>query len=228
MAKACCFNTLTLISLVLSLHLTRGQLSETPVFDSISKCCSLGSYRAKAQVILGIHIFYFELACSKVDEACDGIKVPVKDIIPEMQATCLSTLEVCCTKTRLELQCEAGRRAALNGEECSLRAEQGSAVEGREAFKDCCLACTLGIVVASMGQKCSGVANIFGCPLEKPFVDCCEEIAAPLFNDTTVEDNDVCPEGFKYNAEMHVCDDLDEVRWKGINTKTQSLLLFSV
>ena len=74
--------------------------NETPVFESISQCCSLGSYRAKAQL----------------DEACDDIKVPVKDIIPEMQATCISTMELCCTKTRRELQCEEGRRAAMSGQ----------------------------------------------------------------------------------------------------------------
>ena len=84
-------------------------LEQTPVFDSINKCCSLGSYRAKAQV----------------DESCDEIAVPVKDIIPEMQATCLSTMEVCCTKTRIQLQCEAGRVAALSGAECSLPSDSG-------------------------------------------------------------------------------------------------------
>lgn len=179
----------------------------TPVFDSINQCCSLGSYRAKAQ-----------------EEACDEIIVPVKDIIPALQATCISTMELCCTKTRRELQCQEGRLAALNGQECGV--EDG---EGRESFKDCCLSCTLGIVVASMGQKCSGVSHIFGCPLEQPFIECCEEIAAPLaidFESNEDDDNaiesesstddektdDLCPEGFQYNSEMHVCDDIDEVR----------------
>ena len=86
----------------------------------------------------------------------------------------------------------------------------GEMMEGREAYKDCCLSCTLGIVVASMGQKCSGVANIFGCPLEQPFLECCQEIAAPLMNFTD-DNSDLCPDGFKYNSEMHVCDDIDEV-----------------
>lgn len=79
-----------------------------------------------------------------------------------------------------------------------------------------------------MGQRCSGVANIFGCPLEKPFNDCCEEMAAPFKNDTFEDllnslDNelttdlendttkDVCPEGFSHNSGMNVCDDLNEV-----------------
>ena len=110
--------------------------------------------------------------------------------------------------------------------------------EGMESFKDCCLSCTLGIVVASMGQKCSGVSTIFGCPLEKPFNECCEEIAAPLnlnytddFEFTTDNDffmteetteveestedsdnnDDICPLGFQYNSDLHVCDDIDEV-----------------
>ena len=214
--------------LLLFLRVVTG-LEQTPVFDSINKCCSLGSYRAKAQV----------------DESCDEIAVPVKDIIPEMQATCLSTMEVCCTKTRIQLQCEAGRVAALSGAECSLPSDSGmdsddritlfsaqnyilrnqqiisersylqnlvsgEMMEGREAYKDCCLSCTLGIVVASMGQKCSGVANIFGCPLEQPFLECCQEIAAPLMNFTD-DNSDLCPDGFKYNSEMHVCYDIDEV-----------------
>ena len=178
----------------------------TPVFDSINQCCSLGSYRAKAQ-----------------EEACDDIRVPVKDIIPALQATCISTMELCCTKTRRELQCQEGRLAALNGQECGVGDN-----EGMESFKDCCLSCTLGIVVASMGQKCSGVSHIFGCPLEQPFTECCEEIAAPLANDlepsedyslegesSTDDDeqnnDDLCPDGFQYNSEMHVCDDIDEV-----------------
>ena len=91
--------------------------------------------------------------------------------------------------------------------------------------RDCCLSCSLGILVASMGQRCSGVADMLGCPLEKPFSDCCEEMAGPLTNDTLddllgsmddeestteLEDN-VCPEGFSHNAEMNVCDDLNEV-----------------
>ena len=91
----------------------------------------------------------------------------------------------------------------------------------------------LGILVASMGQRCSGVADMFGCPLEKPFSDCCEEMAAPFSNDTlddllsspeesttelafttTEPEDDVCPEGFSHNAEMNVCDDLNEVSEK--------------
>ena len=50
-------------------------------------------------------------------------------------------------------------------------------------------------------------------------------MAAPFTNDTledsttemedeftTTESEDVCPEGFSHNAEMNVCDDLNEVR----------------
>ena len=76
---------------------------ETPVFDSINQCCSLGSYRAKAQA-----------------EDCDDLRVPATDIIPELQAPCLSTMELCCANTRRELECEEGRLAALAGEECGL------------------------------------------------------------------------------------------------------------
>ena len=99
--------------------------------------------------------------------------------------------------------------------------------------RDCCLSCSLGILVASMGQSCSRVADMFGCPLEQPFSDCCEEMAAPFANDTlddllssleesttelasttTEAADDVCPEGFSHNAEMNVCDDLNEVSGK--------------
>ena len=38
--------------------------SETPVFENINQCCSLGSYRAKAQ-----------------DEACDDIKEKERHVI---------------------------------------------------------------------------------------------------------------------------------------------------
>ena len=74
---------------------------------------------------------------------------------------------------------------------------------------------------------------MFGCPLEKQFSDCCEEMAAPFSNDTlddllssleesttelafttTEPEDDVCPEGFSHNAEMNVCDDLNEVSEK--------------
>ena len=74
---------------------------------------------------------------------------------------------------------------------------------------------------------------MFGCPLEKPFSDCCEKMAAPFSNDTlddllssleesttelafttTEPEDDVCPEGFSHNAEMNVCDDLNEVSEK--------------
>ena len=74
---------------------------------------------------------------------------------------------------------------------------------------------------------------MFGCPLERPFSDCCEEMAAPFSNDTlddllgsleesttelaftkTEPEDDVCPEGFSHNAEMNVCDDLNEVSEK--------------
>ena len=57
------------------------------------------------------------------------------------------------------------------------------------------------------------------------FSDCCEEMAGPLTNDTlddllssmddeetaTELENNVCPVGFSHNAEMNVCDDLNEV-----------------
>ena len=56
----------TLLSLALLLAPATAQIT---VFDSINQCCSLGSYRAKAQL----------------DQTCDDISVPVKDIIPEMQ-----------------------------------------------------------------------------------------------------------------------------------------------
>ena len=82
-----------------------------------------------------------------------------------------------------------------------------------------------------MGQRCSKVADMFSCPLEQPFSDCCEEMAAPFANDTlddllssfeetelasttTEAEDDVCPEGFSHNAEMNVCDDLNEVSGK--------------
>ena len=35
-----------------------------------------------------------------------------------LQAPCLSTMSLCCTQTRRQLECEAGRLAALAGEEC--------------------------------------------------------------------------------------------------------------
>ena len=203
----------TLLSLALVLAPATAQIT---VFDSINQCCSLGSYRAKAQL----------------DQTCDDISVPVKDIIPEMQATCISTMELCCTKTRRQLGCEAGVAAAMAGRECGEAAD----TEG-ESFKDCCLSCTLGIVVASMGQKCSGVSNIFGCPLEQPFTECCEDVQEsfqPFLNETldiegstdsidgdedSEEDtsSDICPDGFHYNSEMHVCDDVDEVRLEYIS-----------
>ena len=49
--------------------LTSVTAPESPVFDSIAQCCSLGEYRAKAQ-----------------DEACDNPSVPATDIVPELQA----------------------------------------------------------------------------------------------------------------------------------------------
>ena len=48
-------------------------------------------------------------------------------------------MTLCCTKTRRDLDCEAGRLAALAGEECG--------VEGAgESHRDCCLSCSLGIL----------------------------------------------------------------------------------
>ena len=84
------------------LTLSSVMCPDTPVFDSIAQCCSLGEYRAKAQ-----------------EEACHDLSVPATDIVPELQAPCLSTMTLCCTKTRRQLECEAGRLAALAGEECS-------------------------------------------------------------------------------------------------------------
>lgn len=137
----------------------------SPVFDSIETCCGLGSDWAAV-----------------LEHGCDDFQVPVKDVIPEMQATCISTMEVCCTKTRREQQCALGRQAALNGLECGVPGTQDQV--GVETYKDCCLSCTLGIIVASMAQRCSGMSSVFGCPLEDPFVDCCHEILDPLQNQT--------------------------------------------
>jgi fibulin 1/2 len=145
-------------------------------------------------------------------------------------------MEVCCTKTRREQQCALGRQAALAGLECGVPGTQGQV--GVDTYKDCCLSCTLGIVVASMAQRCSGMSSVFGCPLEEPFVDCCQEILNPLDNQTLIPDNlgvddeeseDIetttmtqvkvtteedknsqCPSGFEYNGLLNVCDDIDE------------------
>lgn len=182
------------------------QPQDSPVFESITKCCSLGSERAETSGL-----------------GCDDIQVPVKDVIAELQATCISTMEVCCSRARRDLQCEAGREAALGGEECA--PPESLDQRGQETYKDCCLSCTLGIIVASMGQQCDGVADIFGCPLEQPFTHCCTEIAGPLnvtdFDlegsatsaspETSEEEkDDICPAGFQYNGLIHVCDDVDE------------------
>ena len=182
------------------------------MFESINKCCSLGAEKAET-----------------LSQDCDDIQVPVKDVIAELQATCISTIEVCCSQARRDLQCEAGREAALAGEECA--PPETLDQRGQETFKDCCLSCTLGIIVASMEQKCDGVANIFGCPLEQPFSHCCTEIAGPTNitedlqelegsatsaspeipeTETEEDKNDICPVGFQYNALIHVCDDVDE------------------
>ena len=53
----------------LIMMITSVTAPESPVFDSIAQCCSLGEYRAKAQ-----------------EEACDDLSVPATDIVPELQA----------------------------------------------------------------------------------------------------------------------------------------------
>ena len=140
-------------------------------------------------------------------------------------------MEVCCSEARRELHCSAGRQAALGGEECS--APDSLDLPGQQTYKDCCLSCTLGIIVASMGQECDEVNQIFTCPLHQPFSHCCTEIAGPV-NDTSPDQaeleeetsaelpettetteiatdrEDICPVGFQYNALIHVCDDVDE------------------
>ena len=132
-------------------------------------------------------------------------------------------MEVCCSEARRELQCSAGREAALQGEECS--APDSLEPPGQQTYKDCCLSCTLGIIVASMGQQCSELDQMFSCPLHQPFSHCCTEIAGPA-NDTILDqaklqeetssdlpettETDICPVGFQYNALIHVCDDVDE------------------
>jgi len=52
----------------------------------------------------------------------------------------------------------------LNGMECDITALESKI--GKETYKDCCMACTLGITVASMSQRCSGIAGSFGEPWE--------------------------------------------------------------
>ena len=97
-----------------------------------------------------------------------------------MEDLILLSQKVTCTKTRREQQCALGRQAALNGLECGVPGTQDQV--GVETYKDCCLSCTLGIIVASMAQRCSGMSSVFGCPLEEPFVNCCHEILDPLQN----------------------------------------------
>ena len=46
--------------------------------------------------------------------------------------------------------------------ECDITALESKI--GKETYKDCCMACTLGITVASMSQRCSGIAGSFGEP----------------------------------------------------------------
>lgn len=133
------------------------------MFDSMESCCSLGKDWADTA------------------GSCDGITVPVADVIPELQTPCISSMELCCSKARSEAQCAEGKAAALGALECGGGEDEANG----QVYKDCCLACTLGILVASMAGKCDGLNPVFDCHQQEPFDSCCVEfLELPMANMT--------------------------------------------
>ena len=80
------------------------------------------------------------------------------------QAICISFTEICCTSVRRKHQCLNGKLAAHDGGTCQPKADE----VGSAAFKDCCLACKLGLGMTSSSngvqkqtQLCKQVKKIY-------------------------------------------------------------------
>ncbi len=141
-------------------------------------------------------------------------------------------MELCCAESRRRQQCQLGIRSGQAGRHC-LRL---SGVGG-EAFRDCCLGCKLGLQVSAMASECEVAAATFAFPWKDSFLHCCQEIQNGTFTaevtgtyvlvlvpfvwlncllkdspDAVEEPNPAnrCPLGFRYNARLNVCDDVDE------------------
>ena len=131
-------------------------------------------------------------------------------------------MEICCVETKREQQCESGVKAGQAGRPC-LKLNR----PGGEQFRDCCVGCKLGLQVSAKSSNCREMGRSFGNPWEATFTRCCEEIHNGTFTEP-VEDEpkravDVdeatrislakpnkCPQGFRFNSRLNVCDDVDE------------------
>ncbi|XP_049782104.1 fibulin-1-like isoform X2 [Schistocerca cancellata] len=121
----------------------------------LSMCCSLGESWAGNSFL------------------CSEYPSPVAGIPREQQSVCLSAIEICCTRTKRDEQCESGKTAARSGKDCTPEDKCGG-----QFHKDCCEACKLGLFSGSMAMGCTFQSFSLGHPWDQAYKTCCAEVSS--------------------------------------------------
>ncbi|XP_049954285.1 fibulin-1-like isoform X2 [Schistocerca serialis cubense] len=121
----------------------------------LSMCCSLGESWAGNPFL------------------CSEYPSPVAGIPREQQSVCLSTIEICCTRTKRDELCESGKTAARSGKDCTPEDKCGG-----QFHKDCCEACKLGLFSGSMAMGCTFQSFSLGHPWDQAYKTCCAEVSS--------------------------------------------------
>ncbi|XP_049844466.1 fibrillin-2-like isoform X2 [Schistocerca gregaria] len=121
----------------------------------LSMCCSLGESWAGNSFL------------------CSEYPSPVAGIAREQQSVCLSAIEICCTRTKRDEQCESGKTAARSGKDCTPEDKCGG-----QFHKDCCEACKLGLFSGSMAMGCTFQSFSLGHPWDQAYKTCCAEVSS--------------------------------------------------
>nr|CAD7597693.1 unnamed protein product [Timema genevievae] len=132
---------------------------------TFTRCCTLGSD-------------WFESG-----KECKQFPAPVAGVSAEQQSICLSAVEICCLRSYRHQQCINGMGSAKSGNDCIVTTEIGG-----EHHKDCCEACKLGIISASMNMGCQFETFSFGLPWDKAYLECCvdeDQFVSPIAGNST-------------------------------------------
>nr|CAD7400568.1 unnamed protein product [Timema cristinae] len=140
-------------------------LASCDLEPTFTRCCTLGSD-------------WFESS-----KECKKFPAPVAGVSAEQQSICLSAVEICCLRSYRHQQCINGKGSAKSGNDCIVTKEIGG-----EYHKDCCEACKLGIISASMNMGCQFETFSFGLPWDKAYLECCvdeDQFVPPIAGNAT-------------------------------------------
>jgi len=138
-------------------------------------------------------------------------------------------VELCCSETRADEMCRLGSEAARQNEvaDCNMATASNASCEDLSIFRSCCLSCRLGGLTRRMMsgdvrspslaiRQCHSIAAKIQPGQAEPFLECClgEErdggSSSGGSDSHSSATTNKCPQGFRYNRVLNVCDDVDE------------------